>query len=131
MNEVCHNVKIEPGLQPVTGEQFEHRTANREDGARLDIVAQSFWGRDRQSAFFFMLGYLTHTHQTQCYRKNELEKKRYYEERIREIEHGSFTPLVLSAAGGIGPVATIVYKRLASLISEKQGRPYSSTPSIG
>ncbi len=52
MSEVCHNVKIEPGLQPVTGEQFEHRTANREDGARLDIVAQSFWGRDRQSAFF-------------------------------------------------------------------------------
>ena len=55
----------------------------------------------------------------------ELEKKRCYEERIREIEHGSFTPLVLSAAGGIGPAATIVYKRLASLISEKQGRPYS------
>ncbi len=52
MSEVCHNVKIEPGLQPVTGEQLEHRTANREDGARLDIVAQSFWGRDRQSAFF-------------------------------------------------------------------------------
>ena len=61
MSEVCHNVKIEPGLQPVTGEQFEHRTANREDGARLDIVAQSFWGRNRQSAFL-MLGYLTHTH---------------------------------------------------------------------
>ena len=57
----------------------------------------------------------------------ELEKKICYEERIREIEHGSFTPLVLSAAGGIGPAATIVYKRLASLISEKQGRPYSST----
>ncbi len=33
-------------------------------------------------------------------------------------------PLVLSAAGGIGPAA---YKRLASLISEKQGRQYSST----
>ncbi len=76
MSEVCHNVKIEPGLQPVTGEQFEHRTANREDGARLDIVAQNFWGR------VLMLGFLTHTHlnstQTQCYRKNELEKKRCY-----------------------------------------------------
>ncbi len=56
----------------------------------------------------------------------ELEKKICYEERInREIEHGSFTPLVLSAAGEIGPAATIVYKRLESLISEKQGRPYS------
>ena len=32
MGEVCHCVGIEPGLQPVTQEQFEHRTANREDG---------------------------------------------------------------------------------------------------
>ena len=52
LNEVCHGVGTEPSLQPVTGEQFEHRTANREDGARLDIVVQSFWGRDRSSAFF-------------------------------------------------------------------------------
>ena len=29
----------------------------------------------------------------QCYRRAELEKRRSYEERIREIEHGSFTPL--------------------------------------
>ena len=49
---VCHNVGIEPNLQPVTGEKFEHKTANREDGARLDIVAQGFWERNRQSAFF-------------------------------------------------------------------------------
>ena len=52
LSEVCHRFGTEPSLQPVTGEQFEHRTANREDDARLDIVAQSFWGRDRQSAFF-------------------------------------------------------------------------------
>ena len=35
-------VGVEPSLHPVTGEHFECRTANREDGARLDIVAQSF-----------------------------------------------------------------------------------------
>ena len=133
LSGVCHSVGTEPSLQPVTGEQFEHRTANREDGARLDIVAQSFWGRDRQSAFFdvrvfnpFAPCYRSST-LAQCYRKNELEKKRAYEERVREIEHGSFSPLVFSAAGGIGPIATVVYKRLASLLAEKQGRAYSST----
>ena len=52
LSGVCNSVGTDPSLQPVTGEQFEHRTANREDGARLDIVVQSFWGRDRQSAFF-------------------------------------------------------------------------------
>ena len=45
MGEGCHCVEIKPGLQPVTQEQLEHRTANREDGARLDIVARNFWGR--------------------------------------------------------------------------------------
>ena len=63
----------------------------------------------------------------QCYRRAELEKRRSYEERIREIEHGSFTPLVFSCSGGMGPLATLVYKRLASLISEKSSQTYSMT----
>ena len=62
----------------------------------------------------------------QCYRKNELEKKRKYEERILEIEHGSLFPAVFSAAGDMGTIATVVYKRLASLLAEKEGRPYCS-----
>ena len=52
LSGVCHCVGIEPSLQPATGEQFQHKITNREDGARLNIVAQSFWGRDRLSAFF-------------------------------------------------------------------------------
>ena len=59
----------------------------------------------------------------QCYKSNEQEKKRAYEERVRDIEHGSFAPLVLSISGGMGPIATTVYKRLASLIAEKHHHP--------
>ena len=33
MTEVCHNVSIEPHLQPITGETFPAMTANTEDGA--------------------------------------------------------------------------------------------------
>ena len=130
---MCHNVGSEPILQPVTGEQLLHRTANREDGARLDIVAESFWGRDRQRAFFdvrvfnpFAQSY-RNTSLPQCYRQNELEKKRAYDERVREIEHGSFSPLVFSTTGGMGTTATVIYKRLASLIADKQNKPYSRT----
>ena len=64
---------------------------------------------------------------TQCYRRAELEKKRKYEERIREVEHGTFSPLVFSCTGGMGPLATVVYKRIAALISEKNGQCYSKT----
>ena len=52
LSEVCHNVGIEPNLQSISGEQLFYKTANREDGARLDVVAESFWAKDRQRAFF-------------------------------------------------------------------------------
>ena len=43
-----------------------------------------------------------------CYRKHELEKKRVYEQRIREIEHSTFIPSVLSATAGMGKEATFL-----------------------
>jgi len=45
-------------------------------------------------------------------------------ERVREVEHGCFTPLVFSTSGGMGKAATIVYKRLANLLSIQRNIPY-------
>ena len=59
------------------------------------------------------------------YRRHEREKSRAYEQRICEIEHGSFTPLIFSATGGMGPLASTFYKRLADRLSEKWDIPYS------
>ena len=133
LTEVCHGVGTKPKLQPVTGEGLSQRSVNREDGARLDIVAESFWGCDQQRAFFdvrvfnsFTLSYRNNS-LSQCYRRNELEKRKAYNERIMEIEHGSFSPLVFSTAGGMGPTAKVVYKRIASMIADKQNKPYSKT----
>ena len=86
LSEVCHNVGTEPSLQPITDEHLIHRTANRDDGARLDVAADSFWGNGRQRTFF-MLGYLTFSRQAiyqntplaQCYRNNEQGKNRAYD----------------------------------------------------
>ena len=36
-----------------------------------------------------------------AYEINEKEKKRTYNERILQVEHGSFKPLVMSVTGGI------------------------------
>ena len=130
LTEVCHNVGIEPPLQP---EQLILRSANREDGARLDIAVDDFWGRDRNRAFFdirvfspFAQSY-RNTTLSQCYKKNEQEKKRAYDQRIRDVEHGSFSPLVFSTSGGMGPTANVVYKRLASMIAQKHDKTYSKT----
>ena len=124
---------VEPCLQAVTEEQLRHKSVNREDGARLDIVAKNFWGRDRQCALFDVLVFnpFAQSHLStplaQCYQKQEMEKKRNYEERVREVEHGSFSPLVFTTAGGMGATATVVYKRLASCIAEKHNKPYGKT----
>ena len=52
-------------------------------------------------------------------------KKRAYGQKVQEIEHASFTPVVMSATGGMAHEATYFYKYLASLLSHKWGHEYS------
>ena len=42
-----------------------------------------------------------------------------------DVEHGTFTPFVMSSSGGMGPSATVTIKRLASLMAEKTDTPSS------
>ena len=125
LTEVCSEVCVEPDLQPVTSDQLNGASANRQDGARLDVSANGVWGGRFQKTYFDVRVFnpLAPSNRNQApasvYRKHELEKKRAYQQRIQEVEHSSFTPLVLSATGGMGNEATIFYKRLASLLSQK------------
>ena len=54
-------------------------------------------------------------------------KQREYGDSVREVELASFTPLVFSTAGGMGREGGVFYKRLASLLADKQGWAYSTT----
>ena len=99
-------------------------SAITEDGARLDIAANGFWGGRHERAYFDVrvfnpLAPSNRQPLAACYRKHENIKKRAYEQRVREIEHGSFTPIVLSLTGGLGKAANLCYKRLASMIAAK------------
>jgi len=58
------------------------------------------------------------------YNKHGANKKCEYAQRIWEIEHGVFTPLILSASGGMALEATI-YKWLAKKLSAKREEHYS------
>ena len=133
LTEVCNDVCIEPGLQAVTTEHLTGATANSQDGARLDISANGVWGGRFEKTYFDVRVFNPHAPSNKnmvpsaCYRKHEWEKKRAYEQRVREVEHSSFTPLVLAATGGLGVEATSFYKRLASKLSQKWDSPYSTT----
>ena len=134
MAEVCHDMCIEPHLQPLMGEQLTGPSSIADDGARLDNIAASGFGEAGTSVHFSMLVFNPYTPSNcqppaSCYRKHENAKKRAYEQRVCEIEHSSFTPVNLSATGGLGNAATVCYKRLASMIADKRSQRYSSTMS--
>ena len=132
LTEMCLNAGAEPVLQPLSGKRFHQCSTNMEDGARLDIRAQDLWDKSKRSTFFDVRVFNSHAPSNcmpstkACYRRHEDEKRRTYEKRVIEVGKGTFTPLVLSSSGGCGPSATVALKRLAGLISEKNGQPYSS-----
>jgi hypothetical protein len=52
MSEVCHDVCVEPTLQPVTGEVLNGASGITDDGAKLDVAANGFWGGRHERAYF-------------------------------------------------------------------------------
>ncbi len=133
LTEVCSEVCVEPNLQPVSPDQLNSASANSQDNARLDISANGVWGSRFQKTYFDVRVFNplapSNRNQSQAatFRKHEMEKKRAYQQRIQDVEHSSFTPLVLSVTGGMGVEATLFYKRLSSLLAQKWDTTYSKT----
>ena len=131
LNKVCTDVQAEPHLIPLSNEKFTLKSANKSDEARLDIKAKGFW-RKGETAFFDVR--VTHVNskssknQTtkQIFRRHEQEKKREYLERVLEVEHGSFTPLIFGTNGGFGDECKRFLTLLAYKLSEKNGDTYGT-----
>ena len=129
LNRVCHNVQAEPHLIPITDEVFRLASTNTSEEARLDIKANDFW-RQGQTAFFDVR--ITHvnsltneSHSTEkIFHIHENEKKRAYNQRIMNVEHGTFTPLVMGTNGGMGKECIAFLQELAKKISLKQNDDY-------
>ena len=56
--------------------------------------------------------------------KHEREKKRAYSQRIMNVEHGTFTPLVFSVTGAEGPETSTFHRHLATKIANKTEERY-------
>ena len=88
MSDVCHDVCVEPNFKPIIGEVLNGASAITDDGARLDIAANGFWGGRRERAYFdvgVFNPYVPSNRQplAACYRKHENIKNRAYEQRVR------------------------------------------------
>ena len=121
----------EPCLQPLSGENLRLASANANDGARLDVRARGFWSVC-QDAFFDVRVFHPNASSNRSgklsavYKRHEDAKKREYGQRVLDVEHGVFTPLVLSTTGGMGREATTFNKRLTDMLSSKRNLPYST-----
>ena len=133
LSEVCNDVCIEPSLQRLTGETLRGATANTGDAARLDVAANGFWEGRYERTHIDVRVFNPHAPSNRqqslsaTYKKHERIKIRAYEQRVREVEHGTLTPLVMSLSGGCGNAANVFYKGLASMLSEKWDQHYSNT----
>jgi len=126
MKEAGHGVvETEPQLQALQGEAFRYKSANKENDARSDIKCMGFWSKMRQAFFDVkVVSPLARSNLSMPISRllltSEMSKSREYRERILNVEHGDFNPLVFTTTGSMGPQCQIVVRRLAEKISERQ-----------
>ena len=118
LKTVCNDVEIEPKLQPIEN-----------DEARLDILACGFWCSGQSAYFDVGITNVNSNSQANIpvetiYKNHENEKKRKYNNRVINCEHGSFTPLVFSINQGMSHEGHIFHKHLAEKIANKTGQKY-------
>ena len=107
MSVVWENTEIEPKLTPLSGEELQGRTSNNSNEARVDIRTRDFLEQGQHTFLDLRVfdpnacRYRNKSLQ-QCHVINEQEKKRAYKERILQVDHGTFTPLVFSINGNMG-----------------------------
>ena len=132
LTEICNDVEIEPPLQPLEGEIINGLIGVN---AKPDVRARGFW-REGQNAFFDVRITNTnsesqrHLPSEKIFTKHEREKKRQYNNRIMNVEHGTFTPLMFSVNGGMAKECLKFHKFVPEKIANKSGCRYEEVLSI-
>ena len=133
--KVYNDVEVEPELDQLAGEVLDLKTANRSDEARSDVRVGGFWGK-KQNAFFehrvfypFAKSHLSDSISNN-YRTIASKRRNEYLQRITDVDNGSFTPMIMSTSGTMGPEMTIAVKYLAGRIAEKTHEPYQKVVSV-
>ena len=135
INSVCKDVETEPPPQELNGEMFSRSTTLTGENARPDIRARGFY-RPGQHTFMDVRivnpnseSYCDISTKKVCERA-EKQKKTAYEDRIINIEHGSFIPLIFTVTGGMGPQAQTFFKLLCHKTAYKLKQNYSDVCSF-
>ena len=125
------DVGLEPQLQPLSGEKLKGKSANRDPGARADLMVRGFFQKYRCTFFDMKVAYPAAAsyfdkEPAQLYKLLEDSKKREYRQRIAKVEDGDFVPMVMLSTGSMG----MAVKRLCRMIAEKEKRDYAEIAAI-
>ena len=128
-------VEVEPRLQPIEGEKFKYKSANKKHDARSDVRVRGFWSRQRNTFFDFNVFYpFARSYRSQnpskLYKLAADIKRREYAQRIANVENADFTPMIMSTSGGMGTQMSSAIRRLALKIAEKRNETYSTVVCI-
>ncbi len=114
---------------------MRHKSAIVSDDARSDLRVRGFWSNMRLAFFEFRVVYpyarnYADQNPFTIFRSQQQARKREYEQRVRDIEDGDFTPMIMTSLGGMGPDMSTAVKHLASMWSEKRGENYSTVLNV-
>ncbi len=129
LKKVCKDVEVEPPLQKVPSTTTLNNGANKSDEARLDIRARDMF-RFGQNSFYDVCvtnaDCKSQRNSTvkSILRSHEQRKKREYNRRVIEVEHGTLTPLIFTTSGVMGQECLKFHKVLAEKLSSKSGERY-------
>ena len=126
LKKVCTDTEIEPPLQSLSNEVVDSLDGDR---CHPDIRARGFWRKGQNAYFDVKVSNINSDSYKnlpphKVYEKHEREKRRKYNDRVLNVEHGTFTSLIYSITGGMGNEAIIFHKALANKLSLKTGDKY-------
>ena len=128
--QACHNVAIEPQLAPLSSEVFSATSTNTADDGHANVCARGFWTPAQDS---FSDIKIFHPNAASYAEKpleklllqHEQQKKLEYNERIVNVDRGTFCPLVFTTAGAVSPECAEFLQRLCGMLAHLDRMQYA------
>ena len=132
LKTALNDVEIEPKQQKIDNEGLNSLTG---DDARPDIRAHGVWTQGQNAFIDIRLANANARSQkdlpvSTILKKHKKEKERAYNSRIMNVEHGTFTALFLSLAGGEDPETFMFDKHIPQKIAIKTDEKYQKVQTL-
>ena len=106
ISKVCRDVETEPLRHSLDNEVFNLQSTVISREARLDMKAGGFWTPGVTASFDVRVTHVTSLsnqgeHRATIFKQQENEKQRKNNQRVTDVEMGTFTPLVFGTDGGM------------------------------